>query len=87
MTLVARMWGREEIEWQDRAWRLLANAGQMEVEEWSLAGMGAGVLAVVMRKGFREGGWRRVVGGAGVGNLVGVLGYMGWRYGVRGGRR
>lgn len=29
----ARMWGREEIEWQDRSWRLLENKGQVEWEE------------------------------------------------------
>ncbi|KAB8072624.1 hypothetical protein BDV29DRAFT_202241 [Aspergillus leporis] len=32
-------------------------------------------------------GWRNVVAGAGMGSLSGVLGYMGWRYGVMGGER
>ncbi|KAH8649712.1 hypothetical protein BGZ60DRAFT_198840 [Tricladium varicosporioides] len=27
---MGRMWGREEIEWQERSWRLLANKGQGE---------------------------------------------------------
>lgn len=27
---MGRMWGREEIEWQERSWRLLANKGQVE---------------------------------------------------------
>ena len=26
--MVARMWGREEIEWQERSWRILVNQGQ-----------------------------------------------------------
>ena len=43
--LAIRMWGREEIEWRDRSWRLLENRGQMEVDDWSLAGTLAGGLA------------------------------------------
>jgi hypothetical protein len=31
-------------------------------------------------------GWRGVVGGAGVGSVVGMLGYMGWRHGVKEGK-
>ena len=85
--LGARMYGREGIEWKDRSWRLLENKGQVEVDDWSLGGIVVGLMAVVVGRG--EGqvlGWRRVVGGAGVGGWVGVMGYMGWRYGVRGGK-
>ena len=40
--LVARMWNREEIEWKDRAWRLLENKGQVEVDDWGVGGMALG---------------------------------------------
>jgi len=36
--------------------------------------------------GQRALGWRGVVGGAGAGSVLGMLGYMGWRYGVKGGK-
>ena len=86
------MRGRELIEWQDRSWRLLANAGQVEVDNWSLLGAAVGVGAVVWKREVLRGeakrlGWRTVAGGAGVGSIVGVVGYMGWRYAVMGGKR
>ena len=87
----ARMRGRSEIEWRDRAWRLLENRGQVEVEGWSLLGSVGGAVAVAAREGrwaSGKGKWvraRMLAGGAGMGNLVGVLGYLGWRYGVEGG--
>lgn len=48
MTIVLpiRMAGKERIEWQDRAWRLLENKGQVEVDTWSSIGMTAGCLPV-----------------------------------------
>jgi len=76
----ARMWGREEIEWQDRSWRLLENKGQVECDAFSAVGAVAGAGEVAWRKGF---GWRALMGGAGLGGLVGVVGYMGWRYGYK----
>lgn len=81
------MWGREEIEWRDRAWRLLENKGQVEVDNWGLAGMGmglGGVGVLLRRKGVR--GWRMGVGALGMGSTAGVLGYMVWRHGVKGGK-
>ncbi len=39
-----RFWGKEEIEWQDRAWRILGNEGQNETDVWSAAGLLVGVL-------------------------------------------
>jgi len=77
--LVGRMWGREEIEWRDRSWRLLENKGQMEVDTWSAIGTVAGGI-------LGSGGWRGRLGGAGLGSLAGVAGYMGWRYGVKKGK-
>ena len=40
----------ESIEWQDRSWRLLRNIGQVEVDDWSAAGMAMAVV-VMMAKG------------------------------------
>ncbi|CAM1508205.1 Fc.00g050530.m01.CDS01 [Cosmosporella sp. VM-42] len=77
-----RMNGREEIEWQDRAWRLIENPGQVEVDDWTYIGMGAGAAMGAVRGG----GWRAVTGGMGLGSVLGMVGYMGWRYGVNGGK-
>ena len=81
-----RMWGREQIEWQDRSWRLLENKGQVECDTFATEGMVVGSAAVAWRHGLGSAGWRMLVGGAGLGSLVGVVGYMGWRYGVKGGK-
>lgn len=84
MMLPMMMRGKEEIEWQDRAWRLLANRGQVEVDEWSLCGVGAGVVGLMWarKRGPDLKGWRRavrVVGGAGLGSLAGIGGLFLWR--------
>lgn len=95
------MWGREDIEWKDRSWRLLENKGQLECDDWTYAGMAVGVVAAsaaVMvgsrgRKGVVPlvalgGGGRavEVLGTASLGSFAGMLGYMTWRYGVHGGK-
>ncbi len=99
--LGARMYGREEIEWADRSWRLLENRGQVEVDGWSVVGAVAGAVGVLLGErraraarlgtGNGTGVGRalviRGVGGAGIGASAGVVGYLVWRYGVRGGRR
>lgn len=77
------MWGREKIEWQDRAWRLLENKGQVECDDFAAGGAVVGLLGAGWGMRGVGLGWRGVVGGAGVGSLVGVMGYMGWRYGVK----
>ncbi|KAK0123784.1 hypothetical protein ONS95_008785 [Cadophora gregata] len=85
--LPLQMRGKEEIEWRDRSWRLLENEGQVECDDWTYGGMVAGGL-VAASKGSGLGlGWRGVVGGVGMGSVLGMLGYMGWRYGVQGGKR
>lgn len=96
--LAGRMWGREAVEWQDRSWRLLENRGQVETDDWTYAGAGAAALAAgvvtVRSRGAEAGrkpavaalGWRGVVGAAGLGSVGGMLGYLGWRYGVNGGK-
>jgi Protein of unknown function (DUF1757) len=84
VALPIRMSGREEIEWQDRAWRLRANKGQTECDDYTYAGMAAATAAVAWKgKGL---GWRGAIGGIGAGSVVGMLSYMGWRYGVKGGK-
>jgi hypothetical protein len=78
------MWGREKIEWQDRSWRLLENKGQVECDDWTYAGVAAGA-AVLATRGTTL-GWRGSAGMIGAGSLVGMMGYMGWRYGINGGK-
>ena len=78
--LGVRMWGREKIEWQDRSWRLLENKGQIECDTFSAGGAIAGAGLVAWRAGTQA-GWRMLFGGAGAGGLVGVVGYMGGRFG------
>jgi len=77
-----RMWGRSEIEWQDRSWRLLENKGQLECDDWTYPAMGlSAVGAVAMRQTPRM-----ALGTMGLGSVVGMMGYMGWRYGINGGK-
>ena len=84
--LPMKMRGREEIEWEDRSWRLLENKGQEEVDDFSpISGALGGVFGGV-RGPSSVGVLARVSGGFGIGNLVGVGGYMVWRYGVHQGK-
>lgn len=82
--LPLRMRDQEEIQWRDRSWRLLENKGQVEVDDWTYSGMALGLASAATARG---GGWRAAVGRVSVGSIVGVMGYMGWRYGVNGGKR
>ncbi|KAI1354953.1 hypothetical protein F5Y01DRAFT_271746 [Xylaria sp. FL0043] len=82
--LVGRMWRREEIEWKDRSWRLMESKGQLETDDWSYGGMVTGLAATALLK--RPVGWVAAVGAVGTGSAAGVLGYMGWRYGLHSGK-
>jgi hypothetical protein len=82
--LPIRMSGMEEIEWQDRSWRLLENKGQVECDDWTYGGMAMGTVAAVAQRGAS--GWIGAVGKVGAGGVLGMVGYMGWRYGVKGGK-
>lgn len=88
-----KMRGAELIQWQDRSWRLLENKGQVEVDRWSVAGglMGIGAVVLAWRRGraLSSGKWNgwTLLGGVGEGSLAGVLGYIGWRYGLMRGER
>lgn len=79
---IGRMRGREEVEWQDRSWRLLENQGQLETDDWTAIGAGAGALIGANALN----GWRGAVGGLGLGSMGGALAWMAWRFGVNGGK-
>ena len=74
--LIGRMWGREEIEWKDRSWRLRNNQGQEAIDNWTEPAAVLGAAAAA--SGYLAGpvGWRGLVGGVGVGSLLGVVGCM-----------
>ncbi|KAH7054365.1 hypothetical protein B0J12DRAFT_451350 [Macrophomina phaseolina] len=88
IALAGLMRGKEEIEWLDRSWRILANKGQVEVDWWSLGGAGLGACAAMVRRGgpLVVGTGARMLGGAGLGSLAGTGGYMLSRYGLGRGR-
>jgi len=79
--LPGMMWGKEEIEWNDRSWRLLKNRGQVECDDWAYGGMTAGAIMSMRGKG----GALKSIGSVGIGGVLGLMGYMGVRYGVKGG--
>lgn len=73
------MHNRTDIEWKDRSWRLLENEGQKEVDDWSTVGFVGGALAAARSPAVRIAGrvsLVRLAGGAALGDLVGVAGYM-----------
>ncbi|SPO05002.1 uncharacterized protein DNG_07687 [Cephalotrichum gorgonifer] len=74
---VARMWGRQDIEWQDRSWRLMANSGQLSVDDWTYPSMIAAVLAAGASGRLVGAGPRGVIGVAGLGSVAGTVGYLG----------
>jgi hypothetical protein len=84
VALVARMWGRDGIEWNDRSWRLMENKGQLETDDWTYGGMAVAAVGWMVR-GMPM-GWRGGVGAAGWGSVGGMFGYMAWRHGINGGR-
>lgn len=84
VALVARMWGREAIEWEDRSWRLMENKGQLETDDWTYGAMGLAAVGWAAR-GMPM-GWKGALGAMGWGSVGGMFGYMAWRHGVNGGR-
>jgi len=80
------MLGREEIEWKDRSWRLMESKGQLECDDWTYSAIALSAATAVGSKNIRGMGWRGPVGMVGVGSVLGMVGYMGWRYGVKGGK-
>jgi hypothetical protein len=79
IALTARMWGRSEIEWKDRSWRLLENKAQVELDDFTVGGAAAGVGAFVaaMPRAARSSlGWRGYIGSAGAGSMLGMVLYL-----------
>jgi hypothetical protein len=69
-----RMRDREEIEWQDRAWRILENKGENQTDWVTMGGVGAGAVAgvVAARRGAMPASvGSAMLGGAGVGSSIG----------------
>lgn len=73
LATVGRMWGRTEIEWQDRSWRLMENRGQLRVDDWTYGGM---VVAPVITAARGNLGWRPLVGAVGLGSVGGMVVYL-----------
>lgn len=70
-----RMRGREDVEWQDRSWRILENKGEVDTDWVVTGGAGAGALAgmIAARRGavpISVGA--AALGGAGLGSAVGI---------------
>lgn len=69
-----RMRGREDIEWQDRAWRILGNKGEVQTDWATIGGIGAGAVAgaVAARRGVVPSSvGKAMIRGAGAGSSVG----------------
>lgn len=73
LATVGRMWGRDEIEWQDRSWRLMESKSQLRVDDWTYAGMAAAPVAMAARGMM---GWRPMVGALGLGSVGGMVVYL-----------
>lgn len=71
------MWGREDIEWQDRSWRLMSNSSQLKVDDWTYSGILTAVVAAGAIRRLSGVGPRGVIGVAGLGSVVGTVGYFG----------
>lgn len=70
-----RMRGRKEIEWKDRSWRILENAGEVKTDWVSLGSASAGAVAALMavRRGRIDMPvGEAVLGGTAMGMAVGV---------------
>lgn len=75
--LTGRMWGAEEVEWQDRSWRLLENEGQVRHDLYADVGAGVGAVSAVLGGASKLPASRmvrEVVGRAGLGAVVGFVG-------------
>ncbi|KAF7556459.1 hypothetical protein G7Z17_g1467 [Cylindrodendrum hubeiense] len=80
--LLYHMRGKEEIEWQDRSWRLLDSDTQRGIDDWTYVGMAAGPAVVLASKGTAL-GLVATLGAGGLGANVGVMGYLAWKFGIR----
>lgn len=68
--LTGLMHDKQEIEWQDRSWRLLSNEGSNSTDIASISGAAAGALAATYRPPrLPVPNLARIVGGAGIGSF------------------
>ncbi|KAH7399008.1 hypothetical protein DE146DRAFT_514925 [Phaeosphaeria sp. MPI-PUGE-AT-0046c] len=70
-----RMRGMAEVEWQDRAWRILNNKGEMQTDWTTAGGLGAGAVvgvAAARRGALALSTGNAILGGAGVGSSIGI---------------
>ncbi|KAF3008868.1 hypothetical protein E8E13_011009 [Curvularia kusanoi] len=71
-----RMRGKEEIEWQDRSWRLLENKGEVQTDWETIGATGVGAVAgaaAARRGAIPLSAGRAALGGAGLGLGSGIL--------------
>lgn len=69
------MRGKEEVEWQDRAWRILNNKGEMQTDWVTAGGVGAGAVvgvAAARRGALPLSTANAILGGAGAGSAIGM---------------
>lgn len=66
-----------QIVWQDRAYRLLHNEGQMKVDKWSVAGMMIGAVSHLSSPRYGPTALT-LLGRLGIGSLAGVLSMEAW---------
>lgn len=83
VALAGRMYDKAQIEWQDRAYRLLHNKGQLLTDDWSIAGSVVGLAGTATRVVSSgqvgvSGGQKALVllGGTMLGNWAGILAHM-----------
>lgn len=79
LATVGRMWGRDDIEWQDRSWRLMESRSQLRVDDWTYAGMAVAPAVLAAARASTKGsvsGWRGVVGAVGLGSIGGMVAYL-----------
>ncbi|KAF3901650.1 hypothetical protein ABW21_db0207491 [Orbilia brochopaga] len=73
-----RMAGRDQIEWQDRSWRLLRNEGQNQLDDFSATGAVTGAVYGIAARGSLP-LWRGLAGGFGLGALAGTAAFAAYK--------
>jgi hypothetical protein len=79
LATTGRMWGRDEIEWKDRSWRLMENRSQLRLDDFTYVSMAAAPIVLAARRGTLAVGWRSFVGVVGLGSVVGMVGHMAFK--------
>lgn len=79
--VTGRMWGKDEIEWKDRSWRLMENRSQRETDNWLIGGSVAGVSTALLmaRRGrlpLALSTFNTTMGGAAIGSFAGMAGFI-----------